>query len=64
MEGTMKFFNANKGFGFVSDDEGNDYFVHATEVQPEGTMLNEGDKVEFEPSENERGKLAKNVKLV
>jgi len=57
--GTVKFFNASKGFGFIApDDGGNDVFVHATALERAGIQaLNEGDKVTYEVV-TERGKLA------
>ena len=57
--GTVKFFNANKGFGFIQPDDGSkDVFVHISAVQRAGLgTLNEGDKVKFEVI-TERGKLA------
>ena len=57
--GTVKWFNANKGFGFIEPDEGDaDVFVHVTAVQESGLgSLDEGDRVNFELVEN-RGKMA------
>ena len=57
--GTVKWFNANKGFGFIEPDDGqNDVFVHVTAVQESGLgNLDEGDRVSFELIEN-RGKMA------
>ena len=57
--GTVKWFNANKGFGFIEPDDGeNDVFVHVTAVQESGLgNLDEGDRVSFELVEN-RGKMA------
>jgi len=46
-EGTVKFFNMRKSFGFITGDDGKDYFVHTSGLT-EGTSLNEGDKVSFE----------------
>ena len=64
MKGKVKWFNARKGYGFIhSDDDDTDYFVHHKQL-PEGTMLNEGDNVEFEPVETDKGKQAQNVKLM
>ncbi|MCK5234795.1 MAG: cold shock domain-containing protein [Candidatus Aenigmarchaeota archaeon] len=60
MEGTVKWFNADKGFGFIEGDDGEDYFVHHTALA-EGTTINENDKVTFEPAQTERGKQAQNV---
>jgi len=56
---TVKWFNANKGFGFIEPDDGqNDVFVHVTAVQESGLgNLDEGDRVSFELIEN-RGKMA------
>ena len=48
MKGTVKWFNAKKGFGFISDEEGNDVFVHFSALQMDGfKVLDEGDEVEF-----------------
>ena len=63
MEGTVKWFNSKKGYGFIAGDDGEEYFVHFTAV-PRGTFLRENDRVSFEPGESERGKQAKNVKLL
>jgi cold shock protein len=63
MEGTVKFFNRRKGFGFVSGDDGKDYFVHFTALG-EGTFLRDNDRVSFEPAEGERGLKAEKVALL
>ncbi len=60
MEGTVKFFNRGRGFGFVAGDDGNEYFVHATGLK-EGVDIKEGDKVTFDPAEGDRGPKAENV---
>lgn len=60
--GTVKWFNANKGFGFISDEEGNDVFVHFSALLMDGfKVLEEGDRVEFEVVEGEKGPQAANV---
>ncbi|MGI5968562.1 MAG: cold shock domain-containing protein [Lachnospiraceae bacterium] len=62
MIGTVKWFNAKKGFGFISDEEGNDVFVHFSALQMDGfKVLDEGDKVEFEVINGEKGPQAANV---
>ncbi|HLD00676.1 MAG TPA: cold shock domain-containing protein [Candidatus Nanoarchaeia archaeon] len=63
MEGKVKFYNRKKGFGFVTGDDGNDYFVHFTAL-PQGTFLRDGDKVSFETAESDRGLKAQNVQLL
>jgi CspA family cold shock protein len=63
MEGTVKWFNIRKGFGFINGDDGEDYFVHYTSV-PKGTFIRENDRVSFEPAKGERGKQAKNIVLL
>ena len=62
MKGTVKWFNAKKGFGFISDEEGNDVFVHFSSLQMDGfKVLDEGDEVEFEVIDGEKGPQAANV---
>ncbi len=61
MKGTVKFFNAQKGFGFIAGDDGNEYFVHQTAL-PEGLILQENDSVTFDVEEGDRGPKAVNVK--
>lgn len=63
MEGTVKWYNFKKGYGFIQGEDGNDYFVHFTAI-PKGTSLRENDKVSFEPAENEKGKQATNLQLL
>lgn len=59
--GTVKWFNPSKGFGFISQDEaGKDVFVHSNELN--GVYINEGDNVEFEIVETEKGLSAQNIK--
>ncbi len=61
--GTVKWFNSSKGFGFITPDEGGkDLFVHHSEVQTSGyATLDEGQKVEYEVGEGQKGPCAKNV---
>ena len=62
MKGTVKWFNAKKGFGFISDEEGNDVFVHFSALQMDGfKVLDEGDEVEFEVIDGEKGPQAAHV---
>ncbi len=61
MKGTVKFFNAMKGFGFIAGDDGNEYFVHQTALA-EGVTLHENDAVTFDVEEGDRGPKAVNVK--
>ena len=61
--GTVKFFNTEKGFGFIKDDaSGKEVFVHATGLS-EGTKIRENDKVSFEEREGKKGINAVNVEL-
>ena len=60
--GTVKWFSNQKGYGFITPEEGNDVFVHHAEIQGEGyKSLEEGQKVEFEIAEGPKGEQAKNV---
>ena len=62
-KGTVKWFNTDKGFGFIApDDGGKDLFVHHSEVKTSGqVVLNDGQKVEYEVGEGHKGPCAKNV---
>ena len=62
MTGTVKWFNSEKGFGFIERENGEDVFVHFSAIQKEGyKSLEEGQKVEFEVEEGQRGPQAVNV---
>ncbi len=62
-EGTVKWFNDSKGFGFISQEEGEDVFVHYSSIESDGfRSLAEGDKVSFEVSQGEKGPQASNVR--
>ena len=60
-QGTVKWFNDQKKFGFISRAEGNDVFVHASSLRDDLFTLNEGDMVEFEVVEGQKGPKADNV---
>ena len=62
--GTVKWFNAEKGFGFIAREGGPDVFVHHSEIQASGyRALNEGDKVEFTITQGQKGPQATGVTL-
>ncbi len=61
MKGTVQWFNARKGFGFIQGEDGKDVFVHQSAI-PMGVFLNEGDQVEFEKEDSDRGPRAVNVR--
>jgi CspA family cold shock protein len=62
MQGKVKWFNAEKGYGFIESDEGGDVFVHFSAIQSEGfKTLEEGQSVEFDIVEGARGPQAANV---
>ena len=61
-EGVVKWFNESKGFGFISQEDGDDIFVHYTSIQMDGfKKLDEGDRVSFEIEQGTKGPQAKNV---
>ena len=61
-EGTVKWFNAKKGFGFLEREDGDDVFVHFSAIQTDGfRTLNEGDQVKFDIVDGEKGPAAANV---
>ncbi len=64
-KGTVKWFNTKKGYGFITQDDGNDVFVHYSAINEEGFKnLDEGQEVEFEVQEGEKGPQAANVSVV
>lgn len=65
MQGTVKWFNAEKGYGFISQPSGDDLFVHYSEIQSNGyRTLEEGATVEFIITEGRKGKQASQVTIV
>ena len=65
VQGTVKWFNADKGYGFITQESGSDLFVHYSEIQGNGfRSLNEGDRVEFEITEGRKGKQASAVTVI
>jgi CspA family cold shock protein len=65
MKGTVKMFNKEKGFGFITSQDGSDVFFHYSELQVEGFKTAEqGDQVEFELQQSDRGPRAANIRKV
>jgi cold shock protein len=63
--GTVKWFSSEKGYGFISQEDGPDVFVHFSSIQGEGYRnLEENQKVEFDVTEGDKGPQAANVRLV
>jgi CspA family cold shock protein len=61
--GTVKWFNVNKGYGFIKPESGNDVFVHVSAIQGDGT-LEDGQVVEFDITQGQKGPQAANVRPV
>jgi CspA family cold shock protein len=62
VEGTIKWFNSKKGFGFIEQETGDDVFVHFSAIEMPGfRTLSEGERVQFELEENDKGLSAKKV---
>ncbi len=66
MNGTVKFYNATKGFGFITSESGEDIFFHRSNVKSTGfrDILVKGDKVQFEEKVEQKGKKAYNISRV
>jgi CspA family cold shock protein len=63
--GTVKFFNSDKGFGFISREQGDDVFVHFSNIQGTGyKSLEEGQRVEFDVAPGRKGEEAQNVRVI
>ena len=61
MKGTIKWYNARKGYGFIEGEDGKDVFVHQSAV-PTGIFLDDGDKVEYKIEDSEKGPQATSIK--
>jgi CspA family cold shock protein len=65
LKGTVKWFNDDKGFGFIVAEDGNDYFAHFSQIKKEGfKTLQEGAEVTFEITQGDKGPQASNIETV
>jgi len=65
MKGTVKWFNAEKGFGFITTEEGNDVFAHFSQINKDGfKTLEEGQEVEFNVVEGQKGLQAEQITII
>ncbi len=65
MTGTVKWFNENKGFGFITGEDGKDVFVHFSQINSEGyKTLDEGQKVSFDKVNGQKGPQAENITVL
>jgi len=64
-QGTVKFFNTDKGYGFISREQGDDVFVHFSNIQGDGyKTLEDGQRVEFDVAPGKKGEEAQNVRVI
>ena len=64
-QGTVKFFNTDKGYGFISREQGDDVFVHFSNIQSDGyKTLEDGQRVEFDVAPGKKGEEAQNVRVI
>ena len=63
MEGTVKWFNRQKGYGFIAGEDGKEYFIHHSALA-EGTFIRDNDLVSFDGAETDKGLQAQNVQLL
>ena len=65
MNGTVKWFNGEKGFGFITGEDGNDVFAHFSQINSEGyKSLDEGQKVSYDVAEGPKGPQAENITVL
>lgn len=65
LTGKVKWFNSKKGFGFITGDNGKDYFLHYSNIEMEGyKSLNENDKIQFQVEKTDKGEKAIKVKKI
>ncbi len=65
MNGTVKWFNGQKGFGFITGEDGNDVFAHFSQINSEGyKSLEEGQKVSFDVANGAKGPQAENITII
>lgn len=65
MQGTVKWFNAEKGFGFITGEDGQDVFAHFSQINIDGfKTLEEGQKVSFDVTQGQKGPQAENITIV
>jgi len=65
MQGTVKWFNGEKGYGFITTEEGNDVFAHFSQINKDGyKTLEEGEKVSFDVAEGAKGPQAENIETI
>ena len=65
MSGTVKWFNSEKGFGFITGEDGKDVFAHFSQIQSDGyKSLEEGQEVSFDVTQGQKGPQAENIRVI